>query len=698
MKKSLIACICLSLLTNIDLVFGSSNQENPLNQTVSAGKRPNEDGDGDDRSPKRPRPSHVTPDTPTTPAPRFQTSPSTTPIVVPDAVIALVERHLTTPYNILDLSQCSVTNEILRGIVDYIRSKSIVTLFLNNNIIQSIGCKKLADFVAEDVHLVSLCLDGNNIQGAGAYNLTKALHSNNTLKILSISDNNMTIEGDEFVAGLCELLRANTGLEELYINGCNIAKDRLILIIEAMVENSNLLECKAYNRLENAACIYGRIRAILARNKLHKGKDSVKLLGLRDIEMDLIDHEALGHLSESRGIHFLNLSSNNPCLKRETIDPLCVILHNNPTIATIDLSGNSINDDGAIELSRQGVLKTVETFYIQDNPITERGVRALIDNAFHYNNAITQLKLHFANVSLKDQGSVNGILARNSMSRGLESIDLSNKYFDDDTLTTYLLSGIARSGMKSVNLTDNNITNDGIIRLLEAINIDSSTIEEITLINNNSINVDSSAMMRINGILARNRIRNVAKKLREADRGAILDGMKFNHESTPYIESALLDARNAIYKLSMKNCSLTAATLSTLMRGLNRSTSLKVLIVDNNPLGDVAVQDIEDLIKRNKVLSELYLNNVEIGIGAKPIFEALKTNETLRILEISNNDLNDGDTILASISDTRYIKWPVGVPQYNKNLRRLMVNGNPIDLQKLNEIAEVMRCCTRGTH
>lgn len=68
--------------------------------------------------------------------------------------------------------------------------------------------------------------------------------------------------------------------------------------------------------------------------------------------------------------------------------------------------------------------------------------------------------------------------------------------------------------------------------------------------------------------------------------------------------------------------------------------SLVVLNLSKNCLGSVAGSRLNELLSSDGYLSELYLHWCELGIKAtKLIFDGLSKNDTLRVLDLSWNQI-----------------------------------------------------------
>lgn len=101
----------------------------------------------------------------------------------------------------------------------------------------------IADVLMNSSTLASLNLSGNLIDDEGAEMLAKALEVNTVLTHLDLSANRIRDLG---VWRFSEAIRANATLTSLNLNSNLISSDAAIHVVQALLSNSSIIECKIF--------------------------------------------------------------------------------------------------------------------------------------------------------------------------------------------------------------------------------------------------------------------------------------------------------------------------------------------------------------------------------------------------------------------------------------------------------------------
>ena len=142
----------------------------------------------------------------------------------------------------LYLSSCSLTSdgvgEVLSGLSD---NHTLRELDLNNNNqIRSEGAVTIATMLKTNSSLETLYLDGCSIDSSGGVELCTALERNKTLRKLSLSWNAL---GDDGVSGLIVGLENNSSLEELWLYGDeSLGEEGVSLLLKCVEERNTSLK------------------------------------------------------------------------------------------------------------------------------------------------------------------------------------------------------------------------------------------------------------------------------------------------------------------------------------------------------------------------------------------------------------------------------------------------------------------------
>lgn len=112
------------------------------------------------------------------------------------------------------------------------------------------------------------------------------------------------------------------------------------------------------------------------------------------------------------------------------------------------------------------------------------------------------------------------------------------------------------------------------------------------------------------------------------------------NEGLSYIGQFLFSSNNNLAHLILLNNHITS--LSPLMSGLQKKSSLKIVNLGKNIIGDQGAKELAWGLKNNHTIQELHIHDCEIGSdGAAFLASALKFNHTLKILVMNSNKLGD---------------------------------------------------------
>ena len=115
---------------------------------------------------------------------------------------------------------------------------------------------------------------------------------------------------------------------------------------------------------------------------------------------------------------------------------------------------------------------------------------------------------------------------------------------------------------------------------------------------------------------------------------------------------------NTLVRLIASDCNLTCDGAENIGKTLRTNITLKHLEISKNPIGDNGISAISDSLhsKNNKTLIQLVVVSCEFhSKGAESVGEMMKANKTLKFLNVSNNLIgDDGISAIASgiISNT----------------------------------------------
>ena len=100
---------------------------------------------------------------------------------------------------------------------------------------------------------------------------------------------------------------------------------------------------------------------------------------------------------------------------------------------------------------------------------------------------------------------------------------------------------------------------------------------------------------------------------------------------------------NRIENLNLEDNKLGDYAILKLLEGISRNKSLRILNLSKNYITDRVCGELKNILDSNEI-EELYLHwNLIKAQGGKDIFEGLKSNESLKVLDLSYNSLGKGN-------------------------------------------------------
>lgn len=330
-------------------------------------------------------------------------------------------------------------------------------------------------------------------------------------------------------------------------------------------------------------------------------------------------------------IEHIDISNNN--IGGEGMECLSSILKHNTSLIYLNLSNNTLGYTGtkhiADGLKTNNYLKRLDLSY---NGITSKGAEYLsmsFDRKSKQNNILNIY-------------NDNEIVI--SESNNLISLNLSGNYLLDEGI--YIISTNLHK-CKNLNylfLEDNSITPKGMVSLSKAI---SKSNKLVSVFLNNNLIKDSGAI-------------SFYTTIKKCELYSIdLANNNITHLSMPILKELIVNSiNNNIYKLGK-------------------------LDLSNNLIGLNACTYLSDILKLEGIsIKNLVLNSTSISDGMEKLYESIQNSETLRILELNNNNLH------------RCIKLISKFISKNKFIKNLDLAANHLDDKDMNILAEGLKANT----
>ena len=155
----------------------------------------------------------------------------------------------------LYLGNCNINENDVEFIVDLIKNKPVIQLFLYNNNIGCNGAKFIAELLKINERLKELNLSGNNIGNEGIKYIAESLkicdrkNLKSRLRKLNLGKNNITKDGANFIA---KSLENNKYLKELNLNNNNIGDQGIYMMGVEIFQQLTCLDLR-HNNISNDA-------------------------------------------------------------------------------------------------------------------------------------------------------------------------------------------------------------------------------------------------------------------------------------------------------------------------------------------------------------------------------------------------------------------------------------------------------------
>ena len=501
-------------------------------------------------------------------------------------------------------------------------NKALQTLNISSNDIQADGATAMAIALHENKALQTLNISSNDIQVDGAKAMAIALHENQTLQTLNISSNDIQVDGAKAMA---EALHDSKALQYFDISNNNILDNGVIAISECIKKNSKLQELvisgnnissKGAKQIAEAVKINTTLRNLdISNNKT--SNDGVKFIS------DCLKHNCT--LKE------LNLSENE--ITNEGVIELSEAIRMNLTLLKLNISKNWITIDGILkflETINNGKC-IIQSLKITDNNVTKSG---LIKIEQSIKKLSFPLEVFASWNEIKDENtailkSTIKCLSYNGHNDSIECSDIKEDEWPLHNISnieyrTAILCDCLKEDntLQELNLTWNNITNEGAKKIAEAIQV-TKTLQ----------------------ILSLNR-----KEISDNGAAAISDSLKINV---------------SLQELRLGYNNITTEGAKKIAEAIQVTKTLQILTLNRNEISDDGAAAISDSLKINVSLQELNLawNNIT-NEGAEKIAEAIQVTKTLRKLNLNDNQISDDGA--AAISDSLKV---------NKSLQELNIQG-----------------------
>ena len=483
-------------------------------------------------------------------------------------------------FQFLDISESNSKelNEIL------LSNKNIQKIkIINNRALGPSGLAGISTGIEKNAKLLEINLTQCDIGDEGATALSNSLFRNLEIQEIILEDNKIGEKGTKSIA---DKLLGKTSLKVLNLSRNKINSKGGFYIGQGLGEAHGIQKLYlGYNQIEDEGCEF-----------ISKG------------------------LEKNNTLVELNLENNN--ISNKGINSICKYLKNNENLMQLILSGNKITEIDSDFYELFNWLKVIE---ISDNPLTQSGIIRIFQGS--ENNRLFK--------SLKFKYNSDDEYHFKCFNQNLKNIDLSFNRNINISLMKHILS---LKYLSQLNLQIDNITDEGLQKIVNLIIESNTPIKDLKL-NNNKITSEGS--------------KHISELIKNCKTLKILD-LSYNDLKSEGVKNIC----NTI---------------------ISSNTDLKQLILNGNKCNDYCSDAIFNMLANSKKLLILSLcGNFFTNKGIDKILSSLRKNNTLKQLSLSENKIDNG----AFVNLSNYLK-------FNKSLIVLEIKSARLDDESLRKLSEV---------
>lgn len=543
--------------------------------------------------------------------------------------------------------------------------------------------------------------------------LAKALLKNQSLKVLNLANNKITIAGITTLFSLLQKCISN--VEEVNVANNDLTDDAAAPIILAIRQNPKL-------KIVNIDC-----------NTRMSPQYADEIGGLCYINQSppSIRNVLPGVEKNNKDITEVDFSSPDEVHNDESVRLLCQAMIDNNTVTKIDLSNNVIGDVGACILADLlAANSTVTDVSLRRNSIGNRGAQRLGD-VLRSNTTIRSLDLSDNMMDNEGVEAYPDMLRVNHVVRKIdlqktrvtpdkaEAIALACDFnrecayvkvctyrlqdwdesfvdvnlgagtcdpvLDDVSLKTITKALNGKTFVRYLDLSGNKFGLDGAKDLADLIAQDDCTIEKLNLSKNP--NLTDEAFLPIAEAIAKNKSIKVLQILETGitvpGLAPLIPSLKVNNTLQriiwpPGLRGAIMEELRR--QISMNNEHPSVKQLIQRLEAGEKIEEIDLHHLKERPFGDDAAILLSDVIKGNQDIRSLNLARNKMTVAAASyLVEVLEECKNLSFLDVSKNDINDeGAELFIQILEI------VG------HVRTLKVKGNPMSAANQERIAQLL--------
>ena len=479
---------------------------------------------------------------------------------------------------------------------------TLQNLDISNNGLSNDGAKFFSDCLKHNNSLQELNLSRSEMTNEGVKQLSEAITINKALLKLRISKNWITSEG---IVDFLKVIVSNSVLQSLDITHNNITKCGLIQIEQCIKERLSPLKVFiSWNEIkdENVNVLKSTIKCL----SYNSHNDTIESSDIKEDEWSLhnisnVEYRAAflcDCLKEDNTLQCLKLSENKIFTDKSShITNLMMftkVIEINTNIQKLDMSYNSISDDGAAAISdclKKNV--SLQELNLAYNNITNEGVKKISEAI---TMTATLQKLNLNKNSISDDG-VEAVSKSLKINRSLQELNLQRHQGEFAVITEKGVKSIseaiqANTTLQKLDLSGHRISDDGVAAISDSLKINVS-LQELNLQHNNITEVGAKKIAEaIQVIKTLQKLDLSSNNISDEGIAAISDSLKINV---------------SLQELNLKSNEITDVGAKRIAEAIQVTKTLRRLDLCGNKISDDGVAAISDSLKTNKSLQELNL-------------------------------------------------------------------------------------------
>ena len=567
------------------------------------------------------------------------------------------------PLDVLNISNNNMSKDGLNKLVELLSDEkcSLAKLNISNNLIGDEGTIILSKGIAENHSLIAINLSSNYITNSGLIEFAKSLNSetgNKTIKKINLSKNEIENSG---LIEFCTILKQENKYRFTKIDfSNNNLSDRSIIDFGEFLQNHPSILKLCISKILTEENITSFLTSC-------KNLFQLKKIDLQNINISKINSESLNAiLLSNKNIQNINLS-NNKSLGPEGVTGISSGIEHNSKILSINLSHCNISDEGAINLSN-ALFKNldIKEIFLSDNKITEKGTKLIVDKL------LCKTSLKILDLSFNKINSKGGFYLGKGLkdAQGIQNLLLGYNQLEDEGCE-FIAEGLEKNfSLIELNLENNNITNKGINAISKSLK-NKENIMKIFLEGNKISEIDSDFYELFNWVkdiqISENPLNQsgIVRLFQGSEYNRLFKKLQFKYNSND-------DYHFKCFNENIKNIDLSFNhnINISLMNHILSLKNLSKLNLQMNNINDKDMKTIINFIKDNNTpIKNLILKNNKITQeGSESISELIKFSKTLKLLDLSFNDLKS--------EGVKKICNSIIITEPNSNLEQLYLNGN----------------------